>query len=71
MLRLSWTEQNNKEVLKKLRTTRKLTIRKRPLKFLGPIIRKESLENLTITEHTEGGRRKWKQKVSYLMSVYE
>lgn len=41
----------NKEIIKKTETTRAiiLTIRMRQLQFLGRIIRKERLKNLTFT----------------------
>ena len=57
MLRLSWTKKlMNEEVLKRVGKERKLMkrIRKRQLEFLGHIVRKEKLENLTVTEKIEG-----------------
>lgn len=52
MLRELWAEQvSNDEVLEKLETkgTLILNIKKRHLKFLGHIIRKEDVENLILT----------------------
>ena len=54
MLKIPWTDHvTNEEVLKKIGTERKLllAVRKRQLEFLGYVMRKESLENLTLTLH--------------------
>ena len=59
MLRLSWTKKvTNEEVLKRIREGRTLMkrIRKRQLEFLGHVMRKEKLENLTVTGKIEGTR---------------
>lgn len=47
-----------REVLRKIKTTNKLihTIRKRGLKFLGRIMKKEGLENLTFTGQEKKGK---------------
>lgn len=46
----------------------KETNNQKDLKFLGHIMRKEDLKNLTLTGHTEGKRDKGKQQVSCLTS---
>lgn len=59
MLGILCTEHvNNEEVTWKIRTARKLplTIIKRQLKFLGHMMWKEGLENLTLTGPTEDKR---------------
>lgn len=53
ILRMSWTKHiSNEEVLNKIGIPRKRihTIRKRQWKPVGNIIRKECLENLTLTQ---------------------
>lgn len=45
-----------------------LRIRKK-IKFLGQIMRKDDLENLIPTQHTDGKKCRWKQKATYLMSL--
>lgn len=57
---------NNEEVIRKIPTKRILVlkIRKRQLKFLGHLTRREGLENFTLTGHIEGKRNKKKQQVT-------
>lgn len=43
--------------------------RKKQLKFLGPVMRKERLENLIFTGEVEGNRDRRKRRVIYLMSL--
>ena len=66
---MSWTEHiTNREVLRKAGSERSLlnTIRKQQLKFLGHIMRKEGLENLTLTGQIEGKRSRGRQRLIYL-----
>lgn len=46
-----------------------LNIRKRQLKILGHIMRKEGLENLILTGHTEGKRDSGIQRITCLTSL--
>ncbi len=51
---------SNDKVLEKMETKRKLilNIKKRQVKFLGHIMRKEGLENLILTGQIEGKRER-------------
>ncbi|MGX9987587.1 reverse transcriptase domain-containing protein [Soonwooa purpurea] len=74
MLRISWTQHvSNYEVLRRMQTKRRLMldIRKRQLKFLGHVMRKEGLENLILTGRIEGGRDRGKQRTTYLKGLSE
>ena len=65
MMRISWTEHaTNEEVLTRAQTERRLlkTIRKTQLEFLGHVMRKEGLENLTMTGKIEGKRSRGRQR---------
>ena len=56
-MRISWTDHlTNEEVLRKAKTERSLikTIRKRQLRFLSHIMRKEGLENLILAGYIDG-----------------
>lgn len=63
------TRVNSKEVLKE--RIPNISIKKRQLKFLWYIIRKEGLENITLTGYIEGKRDKWRQRGIYLTSLCE
>jgi len=72
MLKISWVEhQSNEEVLRKAKTERSLikTIRERQMKFMGHIMRKEGLENLTLTGRIEGRRGRGRQRITFLGSL--
>ena len=72
MLRIPWTAHvTNEEVLRKIGTERKLlpTVRKRQLEFLGHVMRKESLENLTLTGRIEGKKSRGRPWIKYLTSL--
>ena len=72
MLKIPWTDHvTNEEVLKKIGTKRKLltSVRKRLLEFLGHVMRKESLENLTLTGHIEGKKSRGRPRIKYLNSL--
>lgn len=67
-LRISWTKRvSNDEILERMQARRKLipNIRKRQLKPPGHVMRKEGLENLTLTGRVEGKRYKGKQHVTF------
>ena len=72
MLKISWVEhQSNEEVLRKAKAERSLirTIRERQMKFMGHIMRKEMLENLTLTGRIEGKRSRGRPRLTYLGSL--
>ena len=72
MLKISWTEHmKNEEVLRKAGAERSLikTIRKRQLKFLGHIMRKEGLGNQCLTGCIKGTRSRGRQCLTYLGSL--
>ena len=72
MIRISWTEKvTNEEVLHKANIDRKLLndIVSRQMKFFGPFIRKEELENLVGNGFVEGKRALGRQKETYLASL--
>ena len=63
---MSWTKKvTNEKVLKRVgkgRTLMKKGIRKRHFEFLGHIMRKEKLENLTVTGIIEGKRSRGRER---------
>ena len=72
ILRISWTEHiTNEEVLRRMGARRKLmnNIRKRQLQFLGHVMRKEGLENLTLTGKINGTRSRGRPRLTYLKSL--
>lgn len=48
---------SNDEDLEKMERKRTLNVRKRQLKFLGQLLRKEGLENLTLTRQGQEGQK--------------
>lgn len=70
-MRIPWTKQvNNAEVLGKIETNRRLSIRKRELKCLENITKNESLEKLTHRRAYCGQEGQGKSAGNlYLMSV--
>jgi len=72
MFRVSWTDHvANEAVLRKAGREKSLLkcIRKRQMQFLGHIMRKDGLENLTITGKIEGKRSRGRQRITYLESL--
>ena len=72
MMRISWTERmTNKEVLERAGIKRFLlkAIRKRQLEFLGHVMRKEGLENLSVTGKINGKRSRGRQRLTYIASI--
>ena len=72
ILKVSWTERkSNQEVLEMAGQKRSLmnTIRKRQMKFMGHIYRKNALEHLGITGKVEGKRSRGRQRVTYVDSL--
>ena len=69
MMRISWTDHvTNIDVLERARLSRTLlkTIVTRQLRFLGHILRKNSLESLALTGAVEGRRARGRQRWTYL-----
>ena len=65
MLRIPWTaKKSNIEVLQQANTERELLkqVRKRQLKFMGHIVRKNKIELLSITGKIEGKRSRGRQR---------
>ena len=72
MMRISWTERiTNVEVLERAGTKRYLLriIRKRQLEFLRHVMRKEELENLSVTGKINGKRIRGRQRLTYIASI--
>ena len=71
MLKLPWTSRiSNEEVLQRADSKRKLlwTIRERQLEFLGHVMRKEVIENLVVTDKTDGKGDRGKQRMTFVES---
>ena len=69
MLRISYKDRvTNEEVLRRAKVDRTLVkdIVKRPMEFIGHVIRKEELENFVVTGFIEGKRARGRQKETYL-----
>ena len=62
---------SNEEVLRKVEADRGLikNIRKRPLEFLGHILRKDGMENLCLTGFIEEKRSRNRQRITFLDSL--
>ena len=72
MLKIPWRLNiTNEEVLKKKGAERKLlqTVRRRQLEFLGHVMRKERLENLTLTGCIDGKKSRGRPRIKYLTSL--
>ena len=76
---ISWTDKISKErVLTIANVKRKLlqTIKKRKMTFLGHVMRKKgienlSIENLSLTGKVEGKRARGRQRMTYLSNIKE
>lgn len=71
MLRISWTDHvTNQEILQRVgrKKTLMMTLR-RQLKFLGHVMRKEGMENLTLTGRIEGMRSRGRQRLTLMGSL--
>ena len=69
VLRVPWTaKKTNEEVLREMETDRELmtTIRKRQLRFLGHIMRREGLEEVVMMGMVKGRRARGKQREKYM-----
>ena len=69
MMRVSWTERRtNQSILDEIQRSRELmkNIRKRQLGFLGHVLRREELENLSLTGRIDGQRGRGRPRVKYM-----
>jgi len=72
MLKISWMEKkSNEEVFQEAGAHRTLlkSIRQRQLAFLGHVLRRQSLENLVVTERIDGRRARGRQRLKHLDSL--
>ena len=72
MQKIAWTERkSNVEVLQSINTERELIkiIRTRQLSFLGHVMRKGELENLSLTGKIEGKRARGRQRDTFMKSL--
>ena len=69
MLKFSWTERKtNESILDDIGRRRKLlaVIRRRQMRFLGHVVRREDLENLILTGRIEGRRGRGRPRIKYM-----
>ena len=74
MLKISWTDKiSNERVLTIANVKRKLlqTIKNRNRTFLGHVIRRKGIENLSLTGKVEGKRARGRQRMTYLNNIKE
>ena len=72
MLKISWTEKvSNERVLTIANAKRKFlhTIKKRKMTFLGHVMRKKGIENLSLTGKVEGKKARGRQRTTYLCNM--
>ena len=69
MLKISWTERKtNESILDDIGRRRELlaVIRRRLMRFLGHVVRREDLENLILTGRIEGRRGRGRPRIKYM-----
>ena len=69
MMRVSWTERRtNDSIFEEIGKERELlrTIRRRQMRFLGHVMRREQLENLSLTGRISGERGRGRPRMKYL-----
>ena len=74
MLRISWTDKiSNERVLTIANVKRKLlqTIKNMKMTFLGHVMRRKGIENLSLTGKVEGKRARGRQRMTYLSNIKE
>ena len=72
MLKISWTEKiSNERVLTMANVKRQLlqTIKKRKMTFLGHVMRRKGIENLSLTGKVEGKKARGRQRIMYLSNI--
>ena len=69
ILKIPWTaRRTNEEVLRQMGAERELmtTIRRRQMRFLGHVVRREEMEAVVLTGMVEGGRARGRQREKYM-----
>ncbi len=69
ILKIPWTERRtNAEVLRQMGTERELmmTIRKRQMRFLGHVMRRNEMESVVLTGMVEGRRARGRQREKFM-----
>ncbi len=68
MLKISWTERTNEEVLQGVGVGRELmnTVRSRQMRFLDHVMRRGGLEHLSVTGKIEGKRPQGRPRQKYM-----
>ena len=72
MQKISWVEKkSNAHVLQSINSERELikTIRIRQMRFLGHVMRRGELENLSLTGKIEGKRARGRQRDTYMKTL--
>ena len=72
MKKISWiNKKSNKEVLEMMGEERKFlkTIRQRQLRFIGLIVREDSIEKLNLKGRVEGCRSRGRQRQDFLQGL--
>ena len=72
MLRVSWVERRtNESIFQEIGMRRELliTIRRRQLGFLGHVLRREGLENLSLTGRIAGSRGRGRPRIKYMDGI--
>ena len=72
MLRISWTERRtNESILVEISKQRELLkiIRRRQLGFLGHVLRREALENISLTGRIHGSRGRGRPRIKYMDGI--
>ena len=72
MMRVSWTERrSNESILDEIQRSREMMkgIRKRQLGFLGHVLRREEMENLSLTGRIDGQRGRGRPRVKYMDGI--
>ena len=74
MLKVSWTDRiSNERVLTVANVKQKMleTIKNRKMTFLGHVMRRKGVENLSLTGKMEGKRARGRQRMTYLSNIKE
>ena len=72
MFRVSWVERRtNESILQEVGKRRELlrTIKRRQLGFLGHVMRREALENLSLTGKIAGSRGRGRPRIKYMDAI--
>ena len=72
LLKISWMERiSNEEVLRRMDCERELmvNVRVQQMRFLGHVMRREELENLSLTGRIPGSRARGRQREKYMDGI--